>query len=189
MDTSFPALPTHRLVVLGTWPFNPASVVLISRFYLAFGTFVVCNCPFRGFLFSIQNPGLFFSGFILRVSISYLFLLGFENKPFFPPYFFPFSSSPAFSSHTVILETTCSADRVQCHSEHLSFISECDRDPSARGGLRLSVANGKMVEHQEDHSSSLHSTTSTSLCFCAFSPLYGAGTLKEGRSYLYTPLL
>ena len=86
MDTSFPALPTHRLVVLGTWPFNPASVVLISRFYLAFGTFVVCNCPFRGFLFSIQNPVSFFSlvlysGFPL---VNY-FYLDLKTNPFFPP--------------------------------------------------------------------------------------------------------
>lgn len=96
MDTSFPALPTHRLVVLGTWPFNPASVVLISRFYLAFGTFVVCNCPFRGFLFSIQNPGLFFlvlySGFPL---VTY-FYLDLKTNPSSLLIFFPFPLPPPF---------------------------------------------------------------------------------------------
>lgn len=142
-------------VVLGTWSFSLLAIFLTSLFYLAFSTFVVCNCPFRVLLFWSFSC---YICFILRVSFTWTLL----NLPSLTFSYFP-SLPPPFSSHTFTLEAHCSADRVHRHSKNLVFVSECDRDPSARGGLRLSVANRKMVEHQEDHSSSsLHTTTSTS---------------------------
>jgi hypothetical protein len=106
---------------------------------------------------------------VIFTTVFYYFT-AFLNQPSPPPFSSPLSCFYLFSSNTFILDDDCF--RVHRHSENLDFSPiECDKDPPARGGLRLSVAtDGKMVDY---HRSSLTSVTSMSFSVI-FTTCFGA---------------